>query len=52
MENFQIYGVQIAGKCICNLKRLSQDILTHAPPPGKLLPQVLIITPIQPFFEN
>ena len=30
-ENFQIYAVQITGKCICKSKKLSLDIFTQVP---------------------
>ena len=29
-ENFQIYGVQITGKCICKSKKMNLFIFTHA----------------------
>ena len=38
VENLQIYGVLITGKCICKSKNL--DIFTHSPR-QKFLPQVL-----------
>ena len=31
MKNHHIYGVQITGKCICESKKLNQDIFAHAP---------------------
>ena len=34
--NFQIYGVEIIGKCICESKKLKVGIFTHAPPREKL----------------
>ena len=40
-EIFQIYGVQITGKCICESTMLNLNIFTHASF-GKILPQVLI----------
>ena len=30
-ENFQIYGVKIIGKCICDFKIFNQLVFTNAP---------------------
>lgn len=30
-KNFQTYGIQITGKCICELKKIKVDIFTQAP---------------------
>ena len=38
-EIVQIYGVQIIGKCICEVKKLNIDISIHAP--GKTIPRFL-----------
>ena len=42
MENFQIYGVQVTGKCICNSKKKKQKVML----PGKNVTQALDITPL------
>ena len=47
MESFEIYGVQITGKCICQSKKLKVEIFIHAPPPDKNLPRFLTLPPWQ-----
>ena len=44
MENFQIYGVQVTGKCICNSKKKKKKIKKMLP--SKNVTQVLDITPL------
>ena len=41
MESFEIYGVQITGKCICQSKKLNVEIFIHAPSPRQKSPQIL-----------
>ena len=41
MESFEIYGVQITGKCICQSKKLNVEIFIHALSPRQKSPQIL-----------
>ena len=58
VEKFQIYGVKITEKCLCESKKMNLFIFTHAPKQN--FPQVFIISrqkeiihiPQKAFFEN
>ena len=49
-EKFQIYGVKVTGKYICESKNLTCSFLLM--PPSKTLPQVFIINPRQKEITN